>query len=163
MSNLQLFWEKRKEEIIPLYNGTILMFALFHYSEEDNIRTIKPIKLLRFKKDDDDFIILDFSQDGHDIFWGWVLCDYSDPDQKFKYCDIDDNGYIGGGYFCDGCEKAIICGYHCEKCNFDLCAECYEKNIEHEHKLSKVDKYFNINTFYRANCTEEFVVNSSEY
>ena len=42
------------------------------------------------------------------------------------------------GIRCDGCEMSPICGlrYKCLVCpDFDLCKECFKKEIHNEHKM----------------------------
>lgn len=165
MSVIETFWNQRKEEITDLYNGTVFVLSLFDHSYDDegrylidNSRHVKPIKLFRLKKNDTDSIVVDFTQSNDKTFWGCILCDYVDTNQKINYHNIETNDQCYS-YFCNGCTKMIINGFHCEKCDFDLCKVCYESNITHQHKLVLVNKYLHLTEYQYENCSEEFVAN----
>ena len=55
-----------------------------------------------------------------------VLVDYKNKDKVYDECS---------GFTCNECgkyfEKQIPC-YHCLKCHYDLCLDCYGKSLEEE-------------------------------
>lgn len=166
MSQIEKFWNERKQELTDLYNGTIFVNLLFHrlYDEEgryllDNSRHTDPIKLLRFKENDTDIIIFCYYQKDDGTCFGSKLCDYNDINQKIDHHTIETNDQCYN-YFCDNCKETIMNGYHCEKCDFDLCKKCHDGDIKHEHNLVPVDKYLDINTYQYENCSEELVVDN---
>ncbi|XWV26364.1 hypothetical protein QJ857_gp0709 [Tupanvirus soda lake] len=164
MSSLDFFWKNRKEEIIDFYLCTVFYNVLFDNSYDndgrfliDNSRHIKPIRLFRLKNNNQDIIVIDFTQNNGKSFWGSKLCDYNDIDQKIfnSVIESSDEQY---DYLCDRCKETIINGYHCMKCNFDLCIKCHDNNIEHNHELIYVDKYLDLICYDYENFVEKYVV-----
>ncbi|AUL78145.3 hypothetical protein QJ856_gp0672 [Tupanvirus deep ocean] len=161
MTTIETLWNNRKEEIIDYYLCTVFYSVLFGnaYDAEgrflvDNSRHIKPLKLLRLKQNTQDIIVIDFTQDKSESFWGCKLCDYDDIDQRIIHSTIEstDDQYH---YYCNKCKESILNGYHCTKCNFDLCSKCHDAGIMNpQRELVHIDKYQDLvqHDYFCNNC-----------
>lgn len=152
------FWDKNKDELIPLCKNSVAIWDAFVYSDNKN-RHFPQAKLMHVTEQNEDIIIIDiFPENKSDIFWALSIATFRDDKSIEKNIHYH-NPTFKFDYYCDNCSERIMgkC-YHCSYCDFDVCTECIS-SINHDHTLFENSAYFGINTFEKKNIKCQISIN----